>query len=259
MFFQIMISIFNLCFGVARESKLPILFSALLIVCCLIGVCGSTYFSVVTMLLYLMGAAGIIICVVVAVAVTLGLDQNDQGAFIWALYGPFILDLILVLWQTYFIIPVTLWYLKVERQNELEEEEEKKKASQAAAQSNQAGNNAPANVNTNANRNANTRSSNNNNVVAPNAVGIQLNKKQTNSSQANELTILTSQKENKKAVNLDENADKVCVICCVRDKEGAFYPCGHVCTCMTCGNKFKNSFCPVCRKLIVDCVKLYEV
>jgi hypothetical protein len=248
--FQILVAVFKLCFGIVRKSRLPILFNVILMLSCLIGILGSTYFSVVGMLLYLMGAAGMIISVSVAAGVTIGLKQNEQGAYLWGLYGPFIVDLLLWLWQAYFIFPVTLWYLRIERENELEEEKEKEKAKQAAAQANQGINNVPANsINI---------PSNTNNRLALAQTGIQINLQPTQKYEAKEEDILVSKNKDNKPDQI-EPEDKCCIICTFKNKEGAFYPCGHVCACVTCGGKFKNSFCPICRKLVVDFVKLYEV
>lgn len=52
---------------------------------------------------------------------------------------------------------------------------------------------------------------------------------------------------------------KECVICCTRETNAILYPCGHVETCVACGEALQTSqqpMCPVCRRLIERIVKV---
>ncbi|KAK3249366.1 hypothetical protein CYMTET_41201 [Cymbomonas tetramitiformis] len=52
---------------------------------------------------------------------------------------------------------------------------------------------------------------------------------------------------------------KECVICCSRESNAILYPCGHVETCVACGETLQTSqqpMCPVCRRLIERIVKV---
>jgi len=58
-----------------------------------------------------------------------------------------------------------------------------------------------------------------------------------------------------KAGGADEDDDKVCVICCDKQKDTAFLPCAHYCVCFSCANSIMKSgvlskTCPVCREPI---------
>ena len=42
-------------------------------------------------------------------------------------------------------------------------------------------------------------------------------------------------------LEINEDADEhLCVICLDKEKDSVFYPCGHQCTCMDCGERFKK-------------------
>lgn len=59
----------------------------------------------------------------------------------------------------------------------------------------------------------------------------------------------------------DDEEEKICIVCFDRPKDTAFYRCGHVACCWECANTLKrtSSKCPVCRKPIEDCMKIFEV
>ncbi|TNV76800.1 hypothetical protein FGO68_gene6136 [Halteria grandinella] len=54
-----------------------------------------------------------------------------------------------------------------------------------------------------------------------------------------------------------------CVICCDRDKDTAFVPCGHLCCCQACAKQFMrqalHKYCPICRNRIKETIKVYVV
>lgn len=57
--------------------------------------------------------------------------------------------------------------------------------------------------------------------------------------------------------------EKLCIICCVKEKQAVQSPCGHMLCCMDCAkdikrNLFNRASCPVCREKIVDVIKLYQ-
>lgn len=73
-----------------------------------------------------------------------------------------------------------------------------------------------------------------------------------------------------------DNANKLCIICSEQIKDHACYPCGHVCFCKDCSEKFIicrydqsidkayddefasfYDYCPVCRDYIVKIFKIY--
>ncbi|KAL5049474.1 hypothetical protein BDW71DRAFT_204732 [Aspergillus fruticulosus] len=53
----------------------------------------------------------------------------------------------------------------------------------------------------------------------------------------------------------DEEMD-LCQICFGEEQDALFYDCGHVCACVTCARQVE--ICPICRKNIVNVVKIYR-
>ena len=51
------------------------------------------------------------------------------------------------------------------------------------------------------------------------------------------------------------NEEKRCKICLDNDSEIVFRPCGHFASCNTCAISLKN--CPMCRKEIASCFRVY--
>lgn len=56
---------------------------------------------------------------------------------------------------------------------------------------------------------------------------------------------------------------KLCSICLEREKNTAFFRCGHKCVCDKCAIKIinqprKDRKCPICRREIVGKLKIYE-
>jgi len=72
--------------------------------------------------------------------------------------------------------------------------------------------------------------------------------------------------DNNKKIEMDEINNKrnsninECQICCERNKNTVFTPCGHSFCCDICWNllKIKTNQCPMCRKQINDCIKIYN-
>lgn len=60
---------------------------------------------------------------------------------------------------------------------------------------------------------------------------------------------------------ISENASGIreCTICCDRDRDAVFLPCGHASFCKVCGDDLKRrgKGCPVCRKPILEVKKVY--
>ncbi|KAF2755881.1 hypothetical protein EJ05DRAFT_81011 [Pseudovirgaria hyperparasitica] len=54
-----------------------------------------------------------------------------------------------------------------------------------------------------------------------------------------------------------QETEKLCRICWDDDAEAAFYDCGHVVACLPCARRV--DVCPVCRKRVLSCMKLYYV
>lgn len=48
---------------------------------------------------------------------------------------------------------------------------------------------------------------------------------------------------------------KECNICMDADSDTVFMPCRHMCACATCADKLAT--CPICRKHIDHCIKVY--
>lgn len=69
------------------------------------------------------------------------------------------------------------------------------------------------------------------------------------------IAVLTNRVENIKINKEKEPRVDECIICCENKKESVFVPCGHSCTCLSCGSKIKK--CPVCRKRYKSVIKLY--
>jgi len=53
----------------------------------------------------------------------------------------------------------------------------------------------------------------------------------------------------------DEEMD-LCQICYSEDQDALFYNCGHVCACVNCAKQVE--ICPMCRKKVVNVVKIYK-
>ena len=64
------------------------------------------------------------------------------------------------------------------------------------------------------------------------------------------VTISQLQKEIKRL-----NEEKLCKICLDKNSEIVFRPCGHFASCNTCAISLNN--CPMCRKEIVSCFRVY--
>ena len=52
----------------------------------------------------------------------------------------------------------------------------------------------------------------------------------------------------------------LCLVCFDRPRDGLLYPCGHRCTCTTCGRALLDArmTCPVCRRELRDVVRIWE-
>ena len=59
----------------------------------------------------------------------------------------------------------------------------------------------------------------------------------------------------RKTMKNENNTIKDCSICLTNEKNIAFIPCGHVCTCVDCG--YKVAQCPICRKTIKKVLRIY--
>lgn len=69
--------------------------------------------------------------------------------------------------------------------------------------------------------------------------------------------------ESPPSINADIEAsenDKECIICMTNKKQVVFNPCGHYNTCFECTDKIVkgDKKCPVCRKIIVTSIKVFE-
>lgn len=53
----------------------------------------------------------------------------------------------------------------------------------------------------------------------------------------------------------DEEMD-LCQICYSEEKDALFYDCGHVCACVACARQIDT--CPICRKNVINVVKIYK-
>lgn len=53
----------------------------------------------------------------------------------------------------------------------------------------------------------------------------------------------------------DEEMD-LCQICYSENQDSLFYSCGHVCACLSCAKQVE--ICPMCRKKVVNVVKIYK-
>lgn len=78
--------------------------------------------------------------------------------------------------------------------------------------------------------------------------------------------VSTPEKQNKpkteiQNVVVDNNDDKLCVICLDKPKVMALVPCGHKCLCEKCSEMYKkdkNKSCPECRSRITNIYKIFE-
>ena len=41
-------------------------------------------------------------------------------------------------------------------------------------------------------------------------------------------------------ITAEQQAGKLCVICMDKAKDAIFYPCGHMCVCKPCGDRFRE-------------------
>ena len=62
--------------------------------------------------------------------------------------------------------------------------------------------------------------------------------------------------DTKKAKTDDDN--ETCKICCARPIDSVLVPCGHVISCMSCGERFDNGPCPVCKQGVALVLKTYR-
>jgi len=60
----------------------------------------------------------------------------------------------------------------------------------------------------------------------------------------------------KKTRKDDDNES--CKICCARPIDSVLIPCGHVISCMSCGERFDNGPCPVCKQGVALVLKTYR-
>lgn len=62
--------------------------------------------------------------------------------------------------------------------------------------------------------------------------------------------------------NLD-NDKAMCVICTKEQRNATFYRCGHKISCISCAKTLKSQShpmkCPICREVVVDIIKSYDV
>jgi hypothetical protein len=60
----------------------------------------------------------------------------------------------------------------------------------------------------------------------------------------------------KPVANNTVTKDVVCIICCEKPKQSVFVPCGHMCCCPECAEKFINKHkCPMCKKTVESIIK----
>jgi len=72
---------------------------------------------------------------------------------------------------------------------------------------------------------------------------------------------ISMQKEYKDISEKDDpnmKPEEKCIICLENKKAGAFYRCGHVCCCFSCGKMFIRKTCPVCRQQVYDFIKTFD-
>lgn len=94
--------------------------------------------------------------------------------------------------------------------------------------------------------------------------------KENNNSQENielkESINFAENKENEDLIDKHIKEESTCIICCVEQKNAVINPCGHLVTCMKCGDLIlnKSSFlakarCPICRRDITSFIQLRNV
>jgi hypothetical protein len=75
---------------------------------------------------------------------------------------------------------------------------------------------------------------------------------------------LEKKRKEEEQVKLQQENDSLCVICHVERKEVVFYPCKHMCLCVTCGDENGDILkellnkCPLCRRLFAKCERVYS-
>ena len=85
-----------------------------------------------------------------------------------------------------------------------------------------------------------------------------------NSNDFNENLLNTNSNNNDIKIELNEinnnnNENKICQICYERNKNSFFSPCGHSFCCLICWETLQKNTdkCPICRKKIEKCLKIY--
>ena len=53
------------------------------------------------------------------------------------------------------------------------------------------------------------------------------------------------------------DVSNVCKICCDKEIDTVFVPCGHIAACRTCALRFEGESCPICKQLVCLVVKTY--
>jgi Zinc finger, C3HC4 type (RING finger) len=223
-----------------RKGKLVILFNVLIFFFSLIGTCGAISFSPIPLIIYILGMLlsflGLLILFIVSVS-TLYITEGDKFTLL-LLYIPILVDIFFFLYQAYFIVPFVRLVIKIEKEEKLG------RRIQLPALRN------PQPVRFEMPRPAeNKRNNNQPPIPIVHAPSIEEYKKA--SEIVNPQVVIPKIEE--------EPNDEDCLICAVKKKQGAFYPCGHVCCCTDCGPRFKNGECPYCRTKVNDFIKIFNV
>ena len=84
-----------------------------------------------------------------------------------------------------------------------------------------------------------------------------------NSAVINSLNNLDITTNNQIQTTISEISNQDCILCMGKPKTTAFFRCGHRCCCEKCAIKIlklpkKNRKCPICRKEVVETLRIYD-
>lgn len=201
------------------------------------------------LLIYLMASLGISVAFLIISALAFAIGVEKSKAQAWWLYAPFAIDVMCLIFQMFLTVPIISWYAKVEKKLAEEEEDPVGEKESNGDFMLIFQNNAPKKR-----KPINKGHSNNEEFLDTELQSLKKASLKENTPLAEESINLSSEN----LMHDQEEISHLCVICSVSKKEGTFYPCGHVVCCKQCGDRFKGSACPICRKKVMDYVKLYN-
>lgn len=237
---EMMWCLLKLATDILRKGKLVILFNVLILFFSTVGLCGAIAFTPIPLIIYMLGMLlsflGFIILFIVTISSTY-ITEGDEFTLL-LLYIPIIADIAFFIYQAFFILPYVFLIIKIEKEEKMGQGIKLPPLRNAQPVRFEP-QNPPANI----------KKKNSNVPQAP----------QIHAASVEEYKKANSGISQHVVPDIPQENDDDCLICSAKKKQGAFYPCGHVCCCTDCGPRFKNGECPYCRAKVNDYIKIFNV